>query len=1438
MAPVVQASFKKRPLLSVPLVVAPTETSQRLADLLSEAETKTKKRKPSTANTSKSTNDNNLQSHHAWSKWSQKATLGVSGPLRLDKSLQGLDGLVENPAKSMKTIPTVIKSNKAETPKTALISKADPRRREKENEKNKREVPSIKACVASVIGCESASHQAEIDLIHPPKFISAMSKATAKVNLALRARSLVSKPKKAEGICNRYLGLVKNDSPSEGISRSDHPNEHLPPDDDSQPTKKTDSTECHIATQKEDQLLDLFALVNRTENIPPPSTVREAHNSERKMPSACMEIPRPNTAIENEAAHKATSNDNFVRLNLKNGAGACRGARNKKALRKAAVIHRQRLERTKAPLDQRTPPGIETTVICQLRTGVDPLDDLLDGTYQGTSSKSKRPGRGAAPCCSGHQQPCKLITVKKNTRGNKGRKFYVCSFPRGEQCDHFEWADDTQEVSRLGRPILLLHSFSNVVSSFKAINTALRKNDSTSGFIARQVTGYVNQIRSLTVPELRALTEKHKLRKTGNKAELLARLAIWARDEIAKGTKDWHEANPVSSKKVETLSLKAGDRLAERDFDNADGAELGASSEVLSATGEEDDNDDGFSSSEEELEIMDFSKTAPDCWPESVDFDELPNTPLNEGTGNCRILSTLQNIFGFSSFREGQEWAIRRCLDQKRSCFVAPTGFGKSLCYTLPAILMDGVCIVVSPLVSLMEDQLRLLPPRIPAATLSGSLSASTMTATVDDILRGRIKILFVSPERLTSPSFRRMFLPTWNAAENRFGRRFPDVSLLCVDEAHCMSQWAHNFRPSYMRLATTLEIIQPKSVLAMTATAGPRVVDDICRTLNITPPSEGVYSSPAVQIMPSDRDNINVQSIFLSSQEERLSKVRFFAGSICFLISIFLLLDHSQLIDILSPVLGSEQRKSPLHGELANGSVIVYVWRQRDAEAVAESIATAGVEGGVVFYHGGMSSDARSRSQSKVSPSDFADEDLFGFLTLIDMKFMRGKVRICVATIAFGLGINKADVAGVIHMYLSASPEHYVQEIGRAGRDGRPAKAIALLLNDEVSVRNSLAHSDLICKAQVLGLLKTLQSLVLAATAKLSKPREALNVSVPLQDTVLSTDVKSETIETILSLLEGREKGRLLFVHGVSYDKAIVSPNQMNLSPLGEKEPIVRSLRSCATCLELPVIITESDSTLQSMPMSLGNHYSGSSFGTYAFSVSDCSNMLGETAEPRHVYATLRRLEASVDIKLSLDTSPRGRALRITVTKEGIDVFTDMTTTALEDLATELFNQIATTIFANAKKVLDIDFILREVSKKYSLSDNDQCRSSKSPSLERFQELVGQYFCSCGSSSIIPSDGGSTASFFAVPAAKTLQEHSETVYRFLMEMESSRGESRLVQLGNPAAKDYTLLAITKFLHGIPSASYRLDNLRAHHLFGQLQQTHFNQLLNSLRGFF
>ena len=137
---------------------------------------------------------------------------------------------------------------------------------------------------------------------------------------------------------------------------------------------------------------------------------------------------------------------------------------------------------------------------------------------------------------------------------------------------------------------------------------------------------------------------------------------------------------------------------------------------------------------------------------------------------------------------------------------------------------MDGVCVVVSPLLSLIQDQMRVLPPRVPAATLSGPMTTAKMAATLDDVIRGRIKIIFVSPERLTSAAFRRLFRLRWNDQSKQSERSFPHVSLLCVDECHCLSQWAHNFRPCYLRIKSMVEMMQPESVLAITATASSRL--------------------------------------------------------------------------------------------------------------------------------------------------------------------------------------------------------------------------------------------------------------------------------------------------------------------------------------------------------------------------------------------------------------------------------------------------------------------------------------------------------------------------------------------------------------------------------------------------------------------------------------
>jgi ATP-dependent DNA helicase Q4 len=626
---------------------------------------------------------------------------------------------------------------------------------------------------------------------------------------------------------------------------------------------------------------------------------------------------------------------------------------------------------------------------------------------------------------------------------------------------------------------------------------------------------------------------------------------IWVRDEIAELVENDGSDNstsagattPVEEEDVDTMGGESEEDCAseideEIEVASANNKTADDSSKMIELSDDDDEN----SSDEDELEVCDTFDDDPAVSIEkrSVKYDPRSST----------LRKSLQHYFGYSYFREGQEWAIDRCLSHKRSLLVAPTGQGKSLCYALPAAISDGLCLVVSPLISLMQDQLRQLPPKIPAATLSGSITCAQMALIVDDILRGRIKVLFVSPERLASAAFRRLMRPKFNPETRQYERQFPEVSLLCVDEAHCLSQWGHNFRPSYLRVRSLMSLIQPKSVLALTATAGPMVVRDICNTLCIPlddgqctindeiPSSlDSSNNGVGVKVLNCNRDNIDVFSLVLQDNDERR----------------YLL--HKLLKEKKSDDSERKQpKKLPIEeGCLSKGSVIVYVWRQKDTEIVAEQMNGAGVLGGVVCYHGGMNANDRSKAQS---------------------KFLRGKARICVATVAFGLGINKADIEGVIHLCLPPSPEHYLQEIGRAGRDGRPAKAIALPLVDEFISRHSLGHSDSLSNSQLSTVFLTLQNLVDEAVNDI--PPEAgvdlshdetnidnLHVAIPVSQTVDASDCKEESIETMLSLLEEENSSHpsLLSVEGYLPDTATITLKKCALEKLSKVEEVARSI-------------------------------------------------------------------------------------------------------------------------------------------------------------------------------------------------------------------------------------------------------------------------------------
>ena len=341
----------------------------------------------------------------------------------------------------------------------------------------------------------------------------------------------------------------------------------------------------------------------------------------------------------------------------------------------------------------------------------------------------------------------------------------------------------------------------------------------------------------------------------------------------------------------------------------------------------------------------------------------------------------LRDHFGFTEFRPGQREVIEALLKGSRALAVFPTGAGKSLCYQLPALTQDGITLVVSPLIALMKDQIDFLTRRgIPAARLDSSMSADEFRDVSDRMQRGELKILYVAPERFNNERFLASI------------RRLP-ISLFAIDEAHCISEWGHNFRPDYLKLAEIAVGINAERILALTATATPAVARDICTAFAI--PDE----------------NAIVTGFYRANLKLATSPVS--AG------------DRDALL------LKRFQSRKP-------GSAIVYVTLQKTAERVAQLLADAGLP--AEAYHAGLEAAQRTAVQDRWMSSDHG---------------------IVVATIAFGMGIDKSNVRYIYHYNLPKSLESYSQEIGRAGRDGLPSTVEMLATPEDVPTIENFAYGD-----------------------------------------------------------------------------------------------------------------------------------------------------------------------------------------------------------------------------------------------------------------------------------------------------------------------------------------------------------------------------------------
>lgn len=339
-----------------------------------------------------------------------------------------------------------------------------------------------------------------------------------------------------------------------------------------------------------------------------------------------------------------------------------------------------------------------------------------------------------------------------------------------------------------------------------------------------------------------------------------------------------------------------------------------------------------------------------------------------------RLHETLRDVFGLDSLRDGQHETITSVLAGKPTLAIMPTGAGKSLCYQLPALLLPGATLVVSPLISLMKDQCdKLRALGIAAVQLNSSLNAEDAQAAECAIADGRAKIVFTTPERLGSDEFLRLF-----------ASRPP--SLLVIDEAHCISQWGHDFRPAFLDIGNALPRLGRPALLALTATATREVVDDIAHQLRVKQLEvidTGVY-----------RPNLRLRVEPLERVEDKLRR----------------------LVERVNAI---------------EGAGIVYCATVRAAVEAHDALRAAGVETGL--YHGRLGARQRREQQE---------------------AFMRGDLRVVVATNAFGLGIDKRDTRFVIHYQLPGGLDAYYQEAGRAGRDGADALCELLYLPQDRAVQ------------------------------------------------------------------------------------------------------------------------------------------------------------------------------------------------------------------------------------------------------------------------------------------------------------------------------------------------------------------------------------------------
>lgn len=445
------------------------------------------------------------------------------------------------------------------------------------------------------------------------------------------------------------------------------------------------------------------------------------------------------------------------------------------------------------------------------------------------------------------------------------------------------------------------------------------------------------------------------------------------------------------------------------------------------------------------------------------------------------IRQTLLDTFGFDQFRPGQEPAINSVLAGRSAAAIFPTGSGKSLCYQLPALHLPHLTLVVSPLLALMQDQLAFLERHgIAAGSIDSAQGRDEANSVMARARNGELKILMISVERLKNERFR------------NFIQQVP-ISLLVIDEAHCISEWGHNFRPDYLKLPAYQKELNIPQALLLTATATPPVIADMQARFAIA--AEDVVTTGFYR----PNLHLGVEPVAATDKPARLAQWL---------------------------------------GDRPGEASIVYVTQQKTAEDVATQLSAQGIEASA--YHAGLPHERREA---------------------IQQQFMAGQINCIVATIAFGMGIDKSDIRNVVHYDLPKSIENYSQEIGRAGRDGQPSRCLILANRDNLNVLENFVYGD---TPELSGIRAVLDDLLAIPDPG---PGGQGQWEIMLNALSSQSNIRQLPLKTLLVQLELRAIIAPRYAYFAEYRfKYLLTPEQIVGRFQGERQQFVQAIISTST--------------------------------------------------------------------------------------------------------------------------------------------------------------------------------------------------------------------------------------------------------------------------------